>query len=128
MPEKILCHFTTLRYVHDTTTEEFANVGVVVFVPSTGQAVAKMCTDLSRIERFFPGINQDHLLEILHHLQTKLSGTSTTKHLRAHLWEILPQDDSSLQWGTVGGGLADEVESFAANLFTRMVTRYQPVR
>jgi hypothetical protein len=37
---------------------------------------------------------------------------------------VLPHDDSSLQWGPVGGGLCDDPAQKLEDLFVRYVTRY----
>ncbi len=54
--------FTVLRYVHDITTGEFANVGVALFAPEA-KYLGAICTPrYGRLTRIFLDIKHDDII------------------------------------------------------------------
>jgi hypothetical protein len=49
--------YTVLRYVHDTTTDEFVNVGVALLAPEARYVSALCRTTSGRLGKVFPGMN-----------------------------------------------------------------------
>ncbi len=47
--------FSTLRFTYDPFTQEFVNVGVVVYSPKTRELIALCTSHYSRISKLFPG-------------------------------------------------------------------------
>lgn len=45
--------YTLIRYVHDPVAEEFANVGLVMFVPDTGEFLYRVDLTYGRLSQFF---------------------------------------------------------------------------
>jgi len=127
--------YTLLRYVHDVASGEFANVGVVLFAPDSRYAGA-LCRDTyGRISKMFPDMDRESFKSLMRFLANRVDALG--ERLRGELplermpadagalaRSVLPHDDSSLQWGPVGGGLCDDPAQKLEDLFLRYVTRY----
>ncbi|HBO2628225.1 TPA: DUF3037 domain-containing protein [Pseudomonas aeruginosa] len=127
--------YSVLRYVHDRTTGEFVNVGVVMYSAEEEFISAKCRSTISRISSVFPDFHREGFKKMMRHIvdrfdelnsklrcELKFSGDES---LRALLKKVLPDDDSSLQWGELGHGLAigslpDELE----HLYSRLISKY----
>ncbi len=127
--------YTVLRYVHDTTTGEFMNVGVAIHAPEARYASAICRTTYSRLTKTFPGMDGEAFRGLMRFIQScfekmgdklknelPLDGKPSSALDLAHT--ILPADDSSLQWSPVGSGLTDDPSQTLEALFDRLVTRY----
>lgn len=61
MKHKVAFSYLVLRYVHDLVTEEFANIGVVLFCPEHKYLSCMLAETHSRLSTFFDGFNvEDH--------------------------------------------------------------------
>jgi len=127
--------YTVLRYVHDTTTGEFVNVGVALYAPEGRYASAVCRSTYGRLNKVFPGINPDHFKSLMRHIQARFEelGEQLSTELqleRAKTVEelarrILPTDDSALQWAPMGSGRTADPAGTLDRLFDRMVMRYE---
>ena len=126
--------YCVLRYVHDTTSSEFVNVGVVLYAPEARYLSALCRTTYGRLNKVFPGVNAEHFKSLMRYIQARLEEEgarvggelplTTPSSVLEFAHAILPRDDSSLQWSGVGSGrTADPARALEA-LFDRMVTRY----
>jgi hypothetical protein len=130
--------YTTLRYVHDTLTGEFVNVGVILYAPGDTQAPVafKAATrkTIGRMRDMFPDLDRSAFLSAMRtidrgasRLQAQLGREgmiTSTGDAVAMAKKLLPADDSSLQWGPVGSGSTDNTQKAFEKLFSRFVTRY----
>jgi hypothetical protein len=127
--------YTLLRYVHDVASGEFANVGVVLLAPEARYAGALCRGTYARISHFFPDMEKEGFKSLMRYIQDRVDELGA--RLREELpfdqipadagvlaRTVLPHDDSSLQWGAVGGGLCEDPEQKLSELFQRYVTRY----
>ncbi|WP_114939437.1 DUF3037 domain-containing protein [Mucilaginibacter endophyticus] len=64
--------YQVVRYLHDRTTGEFVNVGIVLFEPESRFLDAKVLTKFSRISNFFEEFNGYFLLSTLKHFQKEI--------------------------------------------------------
>lgn len=64
--------YSILRYVHDTTTGEFANVGVVVYSREGRYASALCRTTYARLSRTFPGMDGDAFKGMMRFVQSRI--------------------------------------------------------
>lgn len=135
MSQLITYSYTVLRYVHDTTTGEFINVGVALYAPQTRYTSALCRGTYGRLNKVFPGINAEHFKSLMRHIQARfeemgeqlssqlpLEPASTVEDLARR---ILPTDDSALQWGPMGSGRTADPARTLESLFERMVMRYE---
>lgn len=127
--------YTVLRYVHDTATSEFVNVGVALYAPGVRYASAVCRTTYGRLARVFPDMDGETFKSLMRFVQSrfgelgeKLGGELSLEGLPESVMDlahaILPADDSSLQWSPPGGGLTENPSQTLEALFDRFVTRY----
>ena len=127
--------YSVLRYVHDTTTGEFINVGVVLYSPEARYASALCRSTFGRISKAFPGMDGDAFKSQMRFVQSRIEeigdGLKQELPLNGHpasvmdvAHGVLPPDDSSLQWSPPGSGLAENLSQTLESLFDRMVVRY----
>jgi Protein of unknown function (DUF3037) len=127
--------YIVLRYVHDTTTREFVNVGVALYSPGARYASALCRTTYTRLARVFPGFNGEHFRSLMRYVQARfeelgerLSSAIPEREPKTILdfaRLVLPPDDSSLQWSEIGSGSTDNPSQALERLFDRMVMRYE---
>lgn len=127
--------YTILRYIHDTTTGEFINVGVALHCPEKRYASALCRTTYSRLSKVFPGMNPDHFKSLMRHVQSSfeefgenLFGNLDLEPVSSIMEiarKIIPADDSSLQWAPMGAGKANDPATTLEKLFERMVMQYE---
>jgi len=127
--------YCILRYIHDPTSGEFVNVGVVLYAPETRYLSALCRTTYGRLNKVFPGINAEHFKSLMRYIQAQIEeqGARTASELPlltpsnvldfAHA--VLPPDDSSLQWSPAGSGRTNNPSQTLEQLFDRMVERYE---
>lgn len=129
--------YTVLRYIHDITTGEFVNVGVLLYAPDARYASAKCRSSLGRLGKVFPGVNRKHITSTLKNIQKKIAGIGDNiatqllleniKHAKDIAASVLPADDSSLQWSPIGAGMTNNPDETLGHLYERMVMRYEEV-
>lgn len=125
--------YTILRYVHDVTTGESLNVGVVLLAPELRFVSARIQTKYGRLRNAFPNLDIDFHRDLMRYLQSSFDqlqvkmeqelpfGTQPENALDVAT-RVLPKDDSSLQWSPVGGGLCSDPAAELTRLFARLVT------
>jgi hypothetical protein len=118
-----------LRYVHDVVTGEFANVGVVLFAPDQRFLRARFVSDYRRLHAIFGEIDEVHLQSIMEHLKRAFANLETrlgrdSRDIGELVHQVLPADDSSLQWSPIGGGVTDDLDGTLNHLFQRFVQRH----
>jgi hypothetical protein len=123
-----------LRYVHDVVTGEFANIGVVVYAPEQRFLEARFATSYERLNAIFLKIDHLHFRALIRYLTNRFEeiGGEIRDGLRLQpvnalseiVKQVLPPDDSSLQWSQQGGGITDDPARVLAELYKRMVERF----
>jgi len=126
--------FSILRYVHDTLTGEFVNVGVVIYCEKEKWISAQCRNTYARVSAIFPNLNSSHFRKMMKFVQSEFCRTnqslstelqfSEIKSLQTLLHKVLPRDDSSLQWSPVAAGLSTDLQSELSSLFERYVSHY----
>jgi len=126
--------FTVLRYVHDIGTGEFANVGVALYAPEA-KYLGAMCTPrYGRLSKMFLDVNGDYFRSLMRYIETRFE--ELADRLRSELpldkresvmgfaTEVLPRDDSSLQWSEPGAGVTSAPAATLDQIYERMVEKY----
>lgn len=127
--------YTVLRYVHDTSTGEFANVGVVLSAPSASYADAILRPTYGRLSKMFPGMDGDHFRQVIRHLQSRFEEIAGRVRDEMELgqkpanaqelaFSVIAPDDSSFQWAPMGSGMASDLTATLESIYQRMVERY----
>jgi hypothetical protein len=123
-----------LRYVHDVVTGEFANIGLVLYAPGPRFLEGRFTTSYERLNAIFLKIDHLHFRALMRYLANKFEElgaeirdglhvppvTALTEIVR----QVLPPDDSSLQWSEQGGGFTEEPAVTLGELYKRFVERY----
>lgn len=126
--------YKILRYVHDAVTQEFVNVGVVVYAKNAKYLRAKCTSKFARIGKMFAGIDGPHFRAVTQHVQKRINeiggqlqlpiASVSIESLGAVLATILPQDDSAIQFGPDAVGVGADIHEILDELFERFVMRY----
>jgi hypothetical protein len=127
---------TVLRYVHDTTTGEFINVGVAIYSREARYASAQCRSTFGRLSKAFPGMDGETFKSVMRHIESRMEelgdglqmdlpfgGMPQSVMDVAH--RVLPPDDSSLQWSAPGSGVSEDLSRTLESLFQRHVMRYE---
>lgn len=126
--------YSILRYIHDTTTGEFINVGIVFYSGKDNFGVAKCLTSTSRIKGIFPTANVSFIKNTLKSLQRDINSKfqltkgdlpfTTIKSSQDLANFVLPINDSSFQWSDTKQGRCLDVQKESDRLFERLISRY----
>jgi len=126
--------FSVLRYVHDTATQEFVNIGVALFAPEIGFFQAQCTDSYSRVSGMFLKIDGGHFRQIVRRIQTQIEVLAKchadslpfekAPSLESLLTEILPVDDSAFQFSKTGVGLSPDPRRTLMELYHRQVEEY----
>lgn len=131
--------FAILRYVHDPSTEEFINVGVVLYAPEAQFAGAMCRTNFERLSGMFPDFDGRAFRSLMRFVQSSfrqinddlrqpdmLRPLPSSVITLAHA--VLPPSDTSFRWSEPAGGIADYPEGALQKIFARMVSNYDEPR
>lgn len=127
--------YVVMRYVHDTRSAEFVNVGVVVYAPEAHFVKGEFRQNYSRLSHMFPSFDSGHFKKMMVALNKRFNQLheETIKPLDfgGHAEDalglarrVIPSDDNSYQWSQTGKGLSANLEQTLKQLFDRFVTRY----
>ena len=124
----------TLRYVHDVVTGEFANIGVVLYAPEQRFLEARFTASYERLNAIFLKIDHLHFRALMRYLGNRFEEVGAEIRDGLHIQpvtalteivrQVLPPDDSSLQWSPQGGGFTDDPAKAAGELYKRLVERF----
>lgn len=124
----------TLRYVHDVVTGEFANIGVVLYAPEQRFLEARFTTSYERLNAVFLKIDHLHYRALMRYMANRFDEIAADIRDGLHVppatalneivRQVLPPDDSSLQWSEQGGGFTDDLAKTLDELYKRFVERY----
>lgn len=124
----------TLRYLHDVVTGEFANIGVVLYSPEQRFLEARFITSYERLNAMFLKIDHLHYRALMRYMGNRFDEIATDIRDGLHVppvaalteivRQVLPPDDSSLQWSEQGGGFSDDPAKTLGELYKRFVEQY----
>lgn len=127
--------FCTLRYVHDITTGEFVNVGVVLYSPEARFIGARFTTRYTRLNNLFLQVDGEQFRALIRFIQNRFDSLSNQfanelplngwpKDVLAAVACVLPHDDSALQWASPGSGITEDPSVALGRLYARLVEHY----
>lgn len=128
--------FAVLRYYHDPVTQEFLNVGVVLYSKEARFVSALLNKRYGRASKAFDGITREHYVRMIASVENQLNKLSVQfkkpglfddypESIEALLQRVLPPDDSSLKFGGYGGGVVENLDSELQRLYSRLVEKYE---
>lgn len=129
--------FALIRYLHDPSAGEFANIGVVMYDVEERRLLAQLSERSTRVRDFFPDLNSARYKTLVRHVERRLLEADETlrqpdvlesapENLTGLLSTLLPNDDSCIQASQVMYGVEAQVESRLQELFEEYVIRYEP--
>ena len=128
--------YTVLRYIHDVVSGERLNVGVVMHAPAVGFLKVRTRKTVDRLKQAFPDLDDaafiDAMLAVDRGFATVMKQVGTARlcdagtNARALALNVLPEDDSALQWSPTATGLTVDLDRTFERLYERYVTRYDP--
>lgn len=130
-----LYQFAVLRYIHDPVTEEFLNVGVVLYAPEAHFLQAIINPNYGRLSHAFQKVNGDFYRKVARALESHINQFSQQlrqghlldplpRQLEQLLARMLPPDDSSFAFRGYGSGIGENLEQELQSLYQRLVVRY----
>jgi hypothetical protein len=115
-------------------TGEFANIGVVLYAPEQRFLEARFTTSYERLNAIFLKIDHAHYRALVRYLANRFEELAAdirdglnvppVTALSEMVRQILPPDDSSLQWSEQGGGFADDPAKTVGEIYKRLVEQY----
>ena len=130
--------YIVIRYLHDVVGGEFVNVGIALFAPEKNY-VNVICTKkYVRLSKLFLNVDGTQFRSIMNHIETKIAALKRQfenelqlddkpKDILEIIKTIIPEDDSSIQFSTVGGGLTSDPKERLEQLYYRYVEQYSKV-
>lgn len=134
MTEKQAYSYTVLRYIHDVVSGEALNVGIVMHAPTAGFLKVRTRKTIGRLKQAFPDLDRAAFADAMQAVDrgfsaiakqaSEMSLFDARTDARAHSLEVLPDDDSALQWSQTGTGLTADLARTFEHLYERYVARY----
>lgn len=133
---KMSFQFAVLRYFHDSVTQEFLNIGVVVYSKEKRYLRTLINKRYGRVSKTFDGIDRNHYGRMVSSVENsinqfgmKMEKVSLFDNYPDLISDLLDQivspDDSSLRFGGFGGGLVNNLDDELERLYVRLVERYE---
>jgi hypothetical protein len=115
-------------------TGEFANIGVVLYAPEQRFLEARFATSYERLNAIFLKIDHLHFRALMRYMANRFEeigadireglNIPSVNALSEIVRQVLPPDDSSLQWSPQGGGFTDDPAKTMGELYKRIVERF----
>src|SRR6185437_1719902 len=123
--------YQILRFLPDRISEEFLNMGIVVYDVENGQLAGEFIEKTGRLSQIFPESSNRNLIKLIKHIDSKLK-TIANQLLNEFQFErisqisqitirALPQDDSSLFFTEPRNILDLDINSVSTYLFDRLI-------
>lgn len=133
MKERTPYTYIVLRYRHDAVAGECVNVGVVLHAAERGFFDSRLNLQYSRLRHVFPDLEPDAFKASIYSIRRGLAAVS--KREKGDMLSpldsaerlakvVLPMDDSSFVWSSVGAGFTSDPKIELDELFKRFVTWY----
>ncbi len=133
--------FCFLRYVHEPLSGEFANVGVLLWAPTSRFLGFRGSHKFRRLSQFFHGFHVQDYRALVGRLETQfdklaaqLAGAEVElpfspepNSARELAMLVVPHDDAALVWSLSGGGLTADPADELRRLFEEAVARHYDV-
>ena len=131
---KVPFEAAVVRYMHDSATGEFVNVGVLLVAQSTGYADAKFLKSWTRVTNMFPDARIEHLQRLCARIEKAVESLSARSRIDpsgsrlpglAQLFESLAREDGTgLAVSPVSSGATLEPAQMLEEFFGRTVSRF----
>ena len=134
-----LFQYAVLRYMHDSVTQEFVNIGVLLFAPQQKFLDLRVSHKYKRISQMFDGVEplayrraRSSMEKAVKRVANDLGQSSLLEtnidEIENLLPKILPENDSALSFSIINGGITDNFEDELNYLYHRFVEYYIPTQ
>ena len=125
-------HFRVLRYVHDVSTEEFVNIGVVMWIPEHSTLMFRVNEQSRRLSGFFNNFDSKSYRQMIRNLQSSFNKVAldlptlrlfkdNTENTSEIFYELVREDASCFQWSSLMSGISTIPEQRLDQLFEEFV-------
>lgn len=133
---KATFYFSLLRYVYDPLSQEFVNIGVVVYSPEHAFLRANFTSRYRRISRMFGHVEGASFRALSRYIENQIALLSdkldrgllfqdSKRDLQSMLGEILPADEGAIRFVAGGIGITEDPLRSLDTLYQRYVSRYE---
>ena len=125
-------HFAVLRYVHNVSTEEFVNIGVVMWIPERYQLIFRVNERFGRLSGFFKDLNGSSYRQMVRNFKSTSDGVATNNLFKDSpenpfeiFNKIVQEDASCFQWSRLMSGISVDPEKRFDQLYEEFVTFHE---
>ena len=126
--------YSVLRYVYDVSTQEFINVGILLYSPQDLSLYFKASTEVRRLRALYPDFETTRAYKnLIWGVQSAFDAyaagikcnkcDSIPAQVMDAATKIIPHDTSALQWSEPGGGYTKDLKEKLYDLHQRFVVR-----
>jgi hypothetical protein len=139
MNNKLPFQFAVLRYIHDAFTGEFLNVGIAFYCKDPAFFKVRLLQKYRRITNAFPEADGEFYRRYIASLQSKFDALAEKVNSKQSTFEpwppsrveellvqVLPPDDSSIQFGEAQGGMTKDLEATFEDIYRRLIEAHLP--
>src|ERR1044072_8731193 len=127
--------FVIIRYVHNLSTEEFVNIGILLWEPRERHVFYLLSERYSRLSNFFDGFNSNGYRSMLRQLKSNMRAVQRNERLLREARNIqdlaetvVSKGPSCFQWSDQMGGMAEDLSVRIRAIFTNIVDRHYEKR
>jgi DNA-binding protein H-NS len=123
--------FTLLRYVHNVSTEEFVNIGVLLWLPEEKKLFHCITDHYQRLSQFFDGFDGVGYKNMLRKLKKRIKEVSKPENSKSFedLSDVLPAilivESACFQWSSEMFGITNDAEQEVTKMFAEMIERHE---
>lgn len=127
--------YSILRYLHDQVTDEFINVGIILFSSEEKIVLFKSIESAKRISDFFNGVDGKRVRYLISSITSSVSNINKAlseelnfdgfNKIEKICDNIIPKDDSALFFSESKKGRTLDYQLAINNLYDKMVSKYE---
>lgn len=123
--------FSYLRYIHDVSTEEFVNIGIVMFIPLERKFLFRLTEHYARLSEFYLDFKPDNYRYLLRSLKSRLNSaqeydfSNRISDIGKILPKIVPIESGCFQWSMTMSGVVEKPEQRLEKLFAKVITSHE---
>jgi len=127
--------YQVLRYIHDIMTEEFVNVGLIIYAPKLKYLNSKSTYKYSRFSSLYGDLPGKYIVKNIKHFENMIDTYSNRINSEVSFKQynsiiditsrILPKDNSSLQLSEIKKGLTLDINRTFEEIFYRYIGKFE---
>lgn len=124
--------FALLRYVHNVASEEFVNIGIVMWLPEEQRFIYRITERYARLSAFFEGFSGTKYRHMVRELQAHFRAAykqevgSRVQTINDLLPQLMLVESGCFQWSAPMAGLAPDPNQRLEKLFADLIVRHEP--